>query len=58
MPRNDIAVIIGFIVAMWYLFAGPGRAGGFRDRRSVVGALIAFVVAFAITWICLRLVGY
>ena len=59
MPRNDIAAIIGLIVAFWYVFAGPGRAEGLpRTPRAFVGAAIAFLVAFVITWIILRLLDY
>lgn len=58
MPRNDIAAIIGLIVAFWFVFAGPGRAAGLRSPRAIGGAVLSFVVAFAITWICLRVVGY
>jgi len=59
MPRNDISAIIGLIVAFWYVFAGPGRAQGLTDNRRAFGtALFVFVVAFAVTWIALRLFGY
>jgi hypothetical protein len=58
MPRNDIAAIIGLIVAFWYVFAGPGRAQGLRNPRAIGMALVAFVIAFAITWIILRLLNY
>jgi hypothetical protein len=58
MPRNDIAAIIGLIVAFWYLFAGPGRVQGFRNPRAIGTALFVFAVAFAIVWIVLRLLGY
>ena len=59
MPRNDIAAIIRLIVAFWYVFAGPGRAGGLpRTPRALVTVLVVFVIAFGITWIVLRLLGY
>ena len=58
MPRNDIAAIIGLIVAFWCLFAGPGRAQGWRNPRTLGTALFVFAVAFAIVWIVLRLLGY
>jgi hypothetical protein len=58
MPRNDIAAIIGLIVAAWFLFAGPGRAQGLRNPRALAMALFVFAVAFAIVWIVLRVLGY
>ncbi|MDR3450116.1 MAG: hypothetical protein P4M15_10295 [Alphaproteobacteria bacterium] len=59
MPRNDIAAIIGLIVALWYVFAGPGRAEAApRNPRALGKALVVFLVAFAITWIVLRLLDY
>jgi hypothetical protein len=58
MPRNDIAAIIGLIVAFWYLFAGPGRTLGFRNPRALGMAVFVFAVAFAIVWIVLRLLNY
>ncbi len=59
MPRNDISAIIGLIVALWYVFAGPGRLQGLPGNRRALGnVLIVFLVAFAVTWIALRLFGY
>ncbi len=59
MPRNDIAAIIGLIVAFWYVFAGPGRGEGIpRTPRALAMVLIVFLIAFGITWIVLRLLGY
>lgn len=59
MPRNDIAAIIGLIVAFWYAFAGPGRGTGLpRNPRALATVLIVFLIAFGITWIVLRLLGY
>ena len=58
MPRNDIAAIIGLIVACWFLFAGPGRVQGLRDPRTLAMALFVFAVAFAVVWIVLRVLGY
>jgi hypothetical protein len=58
MPRNDIAAIIGLIVAFWYVFAGPGRPQGLRSPRAIGMAVAVFVIAFAITWIVLRLFNY
>ena len=59
IPRNDISAIIGRIVALWYVFAGPGRAQGLASNWRALGTvLVVFLVAFAITWIALRLLGY
>jgi hypothetical protein len=59
MPRNDIAAIIGLIVAAWYVLAGPGRGLGLpRNPRALATVLIVFLVTFAIVWIVLRLLNY
>jgi hypothetical protein len=59
MPRNDIALIVGLIVAFWYVVAGPGRAEGVpRSPRALGRALGAFLVGFLVTWIVLRLLDY
>ena len=59
MPRNDIAAIIGLVVALWYVLAGPGRGHNpLRNPRVLGPVVIAFVVAFAITWIVLRVLNY
>ena len=58
MPRNDIALIIGLIVVLLYAVAGPGRIGLPRNPRSIGTLLVVFLVAFAITWIALRIVGH
>ena len=59
MPRNEIAAIIGLIVAIWYVLAGPGQRLGLpRNPRGLATVLLVFVVTFAIVWIVLRLLNY
>ncbi|MDQ0391263.1 hypothetical protein [Labrys monachus] len=59
MPRNEIAAIIGLIVAIWYVLAGPGRSLGLpRNPRGLAMVLVVFLVTFAIVWIVLRLLNY
>jgi uncharacterized membrane protein len=59
MPRNEIAAIIGLIVAFWWVFAGPGREETSpRSPRALGRTLASFLVAFVITWIVLRLFDY
>ena len=59
MPRNEIAAIIGLVVAIWYVVAGPGRTLGLpRNPRGLAIVLVVFVVTFAIVWIVLRLLNY
>jgi hypothetical protein len=58
MPRNDIAAIIGLIVALVWLFAWPRPERGLpRTLRGYLPALIVFCIAFLVTWIVLRLLG-
>ncbi|MFO1147392.1 MAG: hypothetical protein U1E62_03365 [Alsobacter sp.] len=57
MPRNEIAAIIGVILAVATAFGGWPRG----DRRPAArGAQIAagFLVGFAATWIVLFLAGH
>ena len=59
MPRNDIAAIIGLIVVLWYVLMGPMRGQGLpRTQRGILTVVIVFIVAFALTWIALRLINY
>lgn len=59
MPRNEIAAIIGLIVVFWFAFLGPGRGRGEpREPRAIGTLLVVFAIAFALTWIALRLIGY
>lgn len=59
MPRNDIALVVGLIVAFWFQLAGPGRTEAMpRSPRALGRALAVFLAAFAITWIVLRLLDY
>jgi hypothetical protein len=59
VPRNEIALIVGLIVALGFVFVGPYRAEGVpRSPRALGGVLVAFLVTFAIIWIVLRLIGY
>lgn len=59
MPRNDIALVVGLMVAFWYVFAGPGLVEGIpRNPRAIARALGAFLAGFLITWIVLRLLDY
>jgi hypothetical protein len=57
MPRNEIAAIIGVILAVITAFGGFPPA---RGRPAARGAAIAagFLVGFAATWIVLYLAGY
>lgn len=58
MPRNDIALIVGLIVTVVVLLAGPAGIRGLpRSPKAVATALVIFVVAFLVTWIILRLLG-
>jgi hypothetical protein len=59
MPRNDIAAIIGLIIALLYVFTGPGHGKNlFRSPKGIGSVLVVFLVAFAIVWIVLRLLNY
>jgi hypothetical protein len=59
MPRNDIAAIIGLIVVLAAIVAGPPRLRGVPRTPQAAGSLVLlFVVAFAIVWIALRLINY
>jgi hypothetical protein len=59
MPRNEIAAIVGLIVAFWWVFAGPARTRGLpRDIQGFGLLFVIFVIGFGITWIVLRLLGY
>ncbi len=59
MPRNEIAAIIGALVAVMTALAmargrGPAAPGGNRFAPIAAG----FLVGFAATWIVLFLAGY
>jgi predicted negative regulator of RcsB-dependent stress response len=56
MPRNEIAAIIGVILAVVTAFGWPaaGRAPAARGAQIAAG----FLVGFAATWIVLFLAGY
>jgi hypothetical protein len=59
MPRNEIAAIIGLIVVLFYVLAGPGRGRNLmRTPQGIATLVMVFVVAFALTWIGLRLIDY
>jgi hypothetical protein len=58
MPRNDLAAIVGLIVALLYLFAWPrGDRALPRTPRGYLPALFVFCLAFLFAWIVLRLFG-
>lgn len=59
MPRNEIAAIIGALVAVLTALAlarGGGRATAGNARFARIAA--GFLVGFAATWIVLFLAGY
>lgn len=59
MPRNEIAAIIGALVAVLTALAmarGGRGAGPGRNRFAPIAA--GFLVGFAATWIVLFLAGY
>jgi hypothetical protein len=59
MPRNDIAAIIGLIVVLAAVVAGPPAVRGIpRTPRGIALLVVIFVVAFAVVWIALRLINY
>jgi hypothetical protein len=59
MPRNEIAAIIGLIVVVLAVFAGPPSVRGAPRTAQGIGTLVAiFVIAFAIVCIALRLINY
>ena len=58
MPRNEIALIVGLVVALIVMFARPGPGGRLpRTAQGYLSVLFVFCVAFLITWIILRLLG-
>jgi len=59
MPRNEIAAIIGLIVVLMAMVAGPPRVRGVpRTPQAVASLVVIFLVAFVIVWIALRLINY
>ncbi len=58
MPRNELATIVGLVVALVFLFAWPRAEKGLpRTLQGYVPVLLVFCVAFLVTWIILRVLG-
>jgi len=58
MPRNDIALIVGLVVALAVMLLRPGPGGRLpRTAQGWLSVLFVFCVAFLIAWIILRLLG-
>ena len=58
MPRNEIAAIVGLVVALIVLFARRGPGGQLpRTAQGYLSVLFVFCLVFLVAWIVLRLFG-